>query len=71
MIRQIIKSLKNYFVFAKYIMGKSYKEKKQKKINMKPKKNNKKKMLKSKVKPKLFNESVGRQRPLTKQKPNY
>jgi len=41
MIRQIIKSLKNYFVFAKYIMGKSYKEKKQKKINMKPKKNNK------------------------------
>ena len=43
MIRQIIKSLKNYFVFAKYIMGKSYKEKKQKKINMKPKKIIKKK----------------------------
>lgn len=71
MIRQIIKSLKNYFVCAKYIMGKSYKEKKQKKINMKPKKNKKKKMLKSKVKPKLFNESVGRQRPLAKQKVGY
>jgi len=71
MIRQIIKSLKNYFVCAKYIMPNHYKEKKQKKINMKPKKNNKKKMFKSKVKPKLFNESVGRQRPLAKQKPNY
>lgn len=56
---------------VKYIMPKSYKEKKQKKINMKPKKNNKKKMLKSKVKPKLFNESVGRQRPLAKQKVGY
>jgi len=52
-------------------MPNHYKEKKEKKINMKPKKNKKKKMLKSKVKPKLFNESVGRQRPLAKQKPNY
>jgi len=48
-----------------------YKVKKEKKINMKPKKNNKKKMFKSKVKPKTFNESVGRQRPLNKQKPSY
>jgi len=52
-------------------MPKSYKEKKQKKINMKPKKNNKKKMFKSKVKTKLINESVGRQRPLAKQKVGY
>jgi len=71
MHQQTIKSLKNYFVYVKYIMPKSYKEKKQKKINMKPKKNNKKKMFKSKVKPKLFNESVGRQRPLVKQKVGY
>lgn len=71
MHQQIIKSLKNYFVFVEYIMPKSYKEKKQKKIKIKPKKNNKKKMFKSKVKPKLFDESVGRQRPLAKQKVGY
>lgn len=52
-------------------MPNHYNEKKPKKINMKPKKNGKKKMFKSKVKPKLFNESVGRQRPLAKQKPSY
>lgn len=58
-------------MFVKYIMPNHYKEKKEKKINMKPKKNGKKKMFKSKVKPKLFNESVGRQRPLAKEKVGY
>tara|TARA_R100000734_G_C3287675_1_gene80061 strand:- start:399 stop:557 length:159 start_codon:yes stop_codon:yes gene_type:complete len=52
-------------------MPNHYKEKKEKKINMRPKKNSKKKNFKSKVKPKLFNESVGRQRPLAKQKMGY
>lgn len=51
-------------------MPNHYKEKKEKMINMQPKKNGKKKMFKSKVKPNKFNESVGRQRPLMKQK-NY
>jgi len=58
-------------VFVNIIMPNYYNEKKPKKINMKPKKNGKKKMFKSKVKPKLFNESVGRQRPLAKQKVGY
>ena len=35
-------------------MPNHYKEKKEKKINMRPKKNSKKKKFKSKVKPKLF-----------------
>lgn len=52
-------------------MPNHYKEKREKMINMKPKKNNKKKTVKSKVKKKTFNESVGRQRPLVKQKANY